>query len=143
MEASRQRLARAGLQVGIKFNQDPDRMLYPTIRSHRLVEWATRQGKQDEIMETLFKMYFEEGRSLYAIPDLVECAQRVGLTGAQAYLESTQDEAETYRLAKQNQGDISGVPHFTLTKPDGSSPIELSGAQPPEEFVRAITQVLS
>eukprot|EP00457_Paulinella_chromatophora_P012998 gb/GEZN01013259.1/.p1 GENE.gb/GEZN01013259.1/~~gb/GEZN01013259.1/.p1 ORF type:complete len:155 (+),score=38.42 gb/GEZN01013259.1/:552-1016(+) len=143
LESSRKNLTRAGQQVGIKFLHDNDKMLFPTIRAHRLVEWATRQGKQDEVMETLFKMYFEEGKSLYDIKDLVECAGRIGLKDAKPYLESTQDEAEVYAMAKRNQRDIRGVPHFTLSVPGKSTQVELSGAQPPDRFMSVISQLLS
>ncbi len=65
-EASRKRLAAAGLQCDppISFTTN-DRLLFPTIDSHRLVEFCKRVDfpKHEKLVENLFHQYFEEGKN--------------------------------------------------------------------------------
>ena len=50
----------AGARVGITFNRN--RRVIPTIRCHQLMEWVnkTHPEKANELMEKLFKAYFED-----------------------------------------------------------------------------------
>jgi predicted DsbA family dithiol-disulfide isomerase len=54
-----------------------------TIDSHRLIEWATEQGKQDEIVEQLFKLYFEEEGNIADHDQLADVAGKIGLDRAE------------------------------------------------------------
>jgi predicted DsbA family dithiol-disulfide isomerase len=50
-----------------------------TIDSHRLIEWATEQGKEDEIVEQLFKLYFEDEGNIGDLEELADAAGKIGL----------------------------------------------------------------
>jgi len=51
-----------GRDVGIKFSWDG--LIGSTVDSHRLIEYADRQGKQDALVNTLFKAYFEDAQDI-------------------------------------------------------------------------------
>lgn len=51
-----------GQDVGINFNDD--RVMLPTLDSHRLVEYARKQGKQDVVIDKVFRSYFEEAKNI-------------------------------------------------------------------------------
>lgn len=52
-----------------------------TFSSHRILALAAQQGKQDEMVETLFHAYFETGCDIGDDKQLVEMAEKVGVTG--------------------------------------------------------------
>lgn len=106
-----------------------------TFLAHRLIWYAGQQGRQDAVVESLFRGYFEEGADIGVRSTLVQLADRSGLSGeaVERFLrsdEGTEDvkaeEAAGHRLG------IRGVPYFVL---NGS--ISISGAQPPDIFVSA------
>ncbi|RUP43716.1 hypothetical protein BC936DRAFT_136821 [Jimgerdemannia flammicorona] len=112
-----------------------------TTDSHRLVWWATKQGKQDEMVEELFRHYFEQERDVADVETLAEIARKVGLdrNATLAFLQSDEGRAEVKAEIYRNMGkSISGVPHFMIDKR-----YTLSGAQPPETFVELFDEILA
>jgi len=79
-----QRLYDAGAKVGINFLPGSKLYVLPTLNYHRIVEYGYHNGKGDELVEILFKKYFEEGRKLNQIDELANAAEQVGLSGADA-----------------------------------------------------------
>lgn len=109
-----------------------------TFAAHRLVWYAAQQGKQDEVVETLFRAYFLEGKNIGDLKTLAHIAAEAGverteieefLAGEKGVVEVKAEEAVGRRLG------IRGVPYFVL-----NSRISISGAQPPDIFVSAIQQ---
>lgn len=68
-------LGRAGALTGIRFNAE--RRVHNTMRSHRLVRLATKQGKGNEMIEQIFHGYFEEGRNIADVGVLLDLAEKV------------------------------------------------------------------
>jgi predicted DsbA family dithiol-disulfide isomerase len=106
-----------------------------TFAAHRLIWYAAQQGCQNEMVDQLFKGYFEEGADIGSIPTLVRLATQAGLT-AEPFLCSDEgiaevkaDEAAGHRLG------IRGVPYFVLNQVQG-----ISGAQPAEVLAAAMEQ---
>lgn len=66
-----------GKEEGINFSYGGT--VGSTIDSHRLVEWATERGKQDEVIEELFKLYFENEGNIVDLQELAAVAGRIGL----------------------------------------------------------------
>ncbi len=127
-------LIQAGRKCGIDFETYYVNMARyrPTIRSHRLIHLAKRQNKQDEMVEELFHMYYEEGKHLNSIEHLTEAASTVGLEGdIAAYLKSDQDEKEVFEEADKALQYAEGVPTFLFTKPGTDLHHSFSGGQPP------------
>jgi len=119
---------------------------YPTIRSHRLIDLAKEQGKQDEMVEELFYMYYQEGKRLNSIPDLVAVANKVGITGnTEDFLKSNEKEDENLLAAQSSRRRAQGVPTFSFSRPDrpDQKPIVSSGGLPPSSFERVFRHLQS
>jgi predicted DsbA family dithiol-disulfide isomerase len=138
-------LINAGKRCGIDFETHYVNMMHyrPTIRSHRLIQYAKRQqnNKQDEMVEQLFHMYYEEGKHLNSIEHLVEAATKVGLEGdIKGYLESDEDEKEVYDEAEKVKPRAQGVPTFLFTKPGTNFHHTFSGGQPSIAFQKVFNK---
>jgi len=142
-------LNQAGRKVGIDFN--PNRLIIPTMSPHRVVEWCKKEQpeKVDSLMESLFKAYFEEGKTIHLSEQLLECIDKAGLSAYSDKIitmlgtdEYKGEITSTDRFAK-NQLRASGVPFFIIEKEDvDESPIAFSGAQPSEVIQDAISKIL-
>lgn len=53
------------------------RRVHNTIRSHRLVRLASEQGKGGDMIEQIFRGYFEEGRNIADVDVLLDLAKKV------------------------------------------------------------------
>jgi predicted DsbA family dithiol-disulfide isomerase len=115
-----------GREVGLAFRHDLMERTPNTLDAHRLIRFAGQEGKQDEVVEVLFRAYFVEGRDIGDTSVLADLAEQVGLSGERAayalqgeegVAEVAEEEARARRLG------VSGVPTFLV----GSTPI-FSGA---------------
>jgi len=109
-----------------------------TFAAHRLVWHAAQQGKQDEVVEALFRGYFLEGKDIGNLKALTHVAAEAGLdrTAIEEFLASEKGVVEV--KAEESVGrrlGIRGVPYFVL-----NGRVAISGAQPPDIFVSAIQQ---
>jgi predicted DsbA family dithiol-disulfide isomerase len=139
-ERMKPHLIKAGRKCGIDFETHYVTMdrYRPTIRSHRLIELAKQQHKQDEMVEELFHMYYEQGKHLNSVDHLVASAKAVGLEGdMEAFLKGSEYEKEVDEAAAKWQPQAEGVPTFLFSRLDVPSqePISLSGGQPPSAFL--------
>jgi predicted DsbA family dithiol-disulfide isomerase len=131
-----EQLLAAGVGERIPFAFEKIQRTPNTFAAHRLVWYAARQGKQDEVVEALFRGYFLEGKDIGDLKALMHVATEAGLdrieteeflASERGVVEVKGEEAVGRRLG------IRGVPYFVL---NGS--ISISGAQPPDIFVSAI-----
>lgn len=134
------RLVEAGKAAGLDLAFDRIRRSPNTLDAHRLIRWAWAAGKQDAVVEALFRAFFIDGAD---IGDREVLADRAGVAGMDAAIvtrllnegadaDSVQDEIEKARSL-----GVTGVPFFIL---DGR--IGVSGAQPPAALVQAISKAL-
>ncbi|MEB2337492.1 MAG: DsbA family oxidoreductase [Nitrospirales bacterium] len=135
--AIQERLATVGRTVGIDFAFGRMERTPNTFDAHRLICFADREGYQNDVVEELFHGCFTEGMNVGQPETLVTLARRAGLDGdrVRTFLESD-DGAEAVRDEEERgrRLGIRGVPYFLVNgKP------ALSGAQPVETFVAAIT----
>lgn len=110
-----------------------------TLTAHEALHHARRHGRQLELMEALFAAYFEQGRHLGRIDELVEIAASVGLDAGelrQALTSGEHTEAVRADLAQARQLGISGVPFFVFNNKYG-----VSGAQEADTFAQVLGQV--
>lgn len=130
-------LQQAGNAVGIDFKQDQS-IPVNTIRAHRLIHFAQAQGKGNEAEEALFLAHFTNGKNVGDIEVLVAIAQEIGLNAEEArtfLISDAQLEEVNADIAEARTLGVSGVPFFVLDRKYG-----VSGAQPTEAFVEALTQ---
>jgi predicted DsbA family dithiol-disulfide isomerase len=123
----------AGRSVGISFNKT--RRFINTIDGHRLMEWCnqTHPDKANELMEYLFRAYFEDAKDLSDLHELVNVALSVGLpeTTVKSVLESDQYRSEVLEADERSKRNlrVSGVPYFIVENNNGGRPVAFSGAQ--------------
>jgi predicted DsbA family dithiol-disulfide isomerase len=111
-----------------------------TVDSHRLIRWAGGAGLQDEMVEALFKAYFEEGRDIGDIDVLVEIASETGMDTALVadLLEEGADREIIEREdALAHKMGITGVPTFIF-----ANKYAVSGAHDPETLLELIDKVV-
>jgi predicted DsbA family dithiol-disulfide isomerase len=123
----------AGRDEGIPFAFDRIKRTPNTILAHRLIRFAQREERQDEVVEALFHAYFTQGADIGQVEALIGVTNAVGLDEARvrAYLESNEDlEAIQAEDKFARQIGIQGVPCFIIDRK-----FAVSGAQPPETFL--------
>ncbi|MCX5419887.1 DsbA family oxidoreductase [Streptomyces sp. NBC_00078] len=112
-----------------------------TFDMHRLLHLAKDQGRQDALIQALYRANFAEERSLFTEGDerLVELAVAAGLAAedARRVLADQAAYAEEVRADEREAAELgaNGVPFFVLDRKFG-----VSGAQPAEVFTQALTQ---
>jgi predicted DsbA family dithiol-disulfide isomerase len=107
-----------------------------TFVAHRLIWYAGQQGRQDAVVESLFRGYFTEGADIGSVSVLGQLAGRAGLDAAAVDVFLPSEEGTTEVKAEEAAGHrlgIRGVPYFVLNRDYG-----ISGAQPVGMFVSAI-----
>lgn len=130
-------IAEMGKTVGIDFNQENSKVVN-TSDAHRLIHFAQSKGKGNEIEEALFKAYFTDGKNVADYTILSEIGEEIGLNKTEV-LEMLNSDAYVFDVASdildaRNIG-VSGVPFFVVDRK-----YAMSGAQPVEYFVSALTQ---
>ncbi|WP_425062716.1 DsbA family oxidoreductase [Pyruvatibacter mobilis] len=129
----------AGEDAGISFAFDKIDRSPNTFDSHRLIRWSASAGCQNEIVDILFRRYFEDGEDIGDRKVLVDAAQEAGMDHELvAYLLLHNKDAEL--VAKEaNQAremGISGVPTFLF-----QGAYAVMGAQEVTGYLRAIDKV--
>ena len=107
-----------------------------TLDAHQLVHLAATHGREDEMIERLYKAYFTEQRSVFDIDSLQALATDEGLAAAEVReaLEGGRYVDDVRRdLNEARSLGVTGVPIFVI---DGRYGI--SGAQATDVFSRAL-----
>jgi predicted DsbA family dithiol-disulfide isomerase len=132
-------LAEVGKGEGIPFAFERIAVSPNTLDAHRLIRWAGEAGKQDQVVEALFRAYFLEGRNIGDHAVLSDIAASAGMDKNRiaSRLESDEDRdvVQNEIAAAQDMG-VTGVPTFILV-----GRYALVGAQPPEELAHAFDMV--
>ena len=124
--------------VGLNYDFDSVRQT-KTLLAHQALHFTKEHGKQLELVERLFQAHFEEGQHVGKVEQLVTLGVEVGLDA-----EELRAALEDGRYAKDVDTDlaqaraygIQGVPFYVIGGKYG-----VSGAQRPEVFTQALTQV--
>ncbi|KAF9124200.1 hypothetical protein BGW39_008389 [Mortierella sp. 14UC] len=132
----RDRMIQVGHEEGIHFSYNGS--VVNTLDSHRLINYATARGKQDEIVEELFRNYFEEDKC-GEVPTLIDSAVKIGLDRAEverflASQEGVQEVRDEIERAKVE--GVQGVPNIMI-----DNKYVLSGAQEPDTFIEVFNRV--
>ncbi|KAI1319235.1 hypothetical protein EDD11_004629 [Mortierella claussenii] len=125
----RNRMIQVGKEEGINFSYNGNTV--NTLDSHRLIAFAAKKGKQDEMMTELFQNYFEQDKC-GEVSTLIESAAKVGLDRAEVeqFLKSDEGLKEIQEeIEKAKMEGITGVPNITI-----GNKYVLSGAQEPTTF---------
>ncbi|MFE9683850.1 DsbA family oxidoreductase [Streptomyces sp. NPDC006285] len=111
-----------------------------TFDMHRLLHLAKEKGRQDELIQTLYRANFAEERSVFGDDErLVELAVSAGLDAEETrkVLADPSAYADEVRADEREAAELgaNGVPFFVLDRKYG-----VSGAQPAEVFSQALEQ---
>lgn len=126
--------------VGLQYDFDSVQHT-KTLLAHQALHFAKENDKQLELVERLFAAYFEEGRHVGKVEELVTLGREVGLNadGLRSALDSgTYASAVEADIAQARAYGIQGVPFYVIGGKYG-----VSGAQRPEIFTQALEQVRS
>jgi predicted DsbA family dithiol-disulfide isomerase len=130
------RVSGVGKEVGIDFAFDDITVQPNTLNAHRLMMYGARLGHEDEVAESLFRGYFQEGAILTDKSVLADIGERAGLDRAalEAYLASDEDRDAVLRGdISARKGGINGVPFFIFNRRTA-----VSGAHEPETLLKAM-----
>ena len=133
-------LVRHGEEVGLQFRFDLIERLPNTRRSHLLIAHAVRNDLAGEVTERIMQAYFEEGRDIGDIEELVRLGVEAGLAEREARAAVVLREGQDGIVAAERHATmlgITGVPAFIFDRQ-----YSVSGAQEVDTFVRVIDQVV-
>mgnify|MGYP003583760406 FL=1 len=128
-----------GRSEGLPFDFDRGQVRVSTLKAHRLVWLAGKEGDADAVGEALFRAHFAEGRNLADTQTLIDAGAAGGLSEARvrAMLDSDEGVAEVRAQLGQAQAlGIRAVPTFVL---DGRMAVQ--GAQMPDVFRDAFARL--
>ena len=129
-----------GKEVGIDFAFDDITVQPNTLNAHRLMLYGVKLGREDEVAESLFRAYFQEGAVLTDKAALAAIGERAGLDRAalEAYLASDEDKDAVLRAdIDARQSGVNGVPFFIFNRRTA-----VSGAHEPETLLNAMLEAL-
>jgi predicted DsbA family dithiol-disulfide isomerase len=138
LNEAHQRLTDYGRAEGVDYHFERITRSANTINAHRVVRWASAEGRQEPMVERLFAAYFGEGRDIGEIAVLADIAGEVGLdrTIIAARLGGDDDRAAVAaEIADAYRIGVTGVPTFILAERYG-----VVGAQSAETLAGAIRQ---
>ena len=88
-----------------------------TINAHRLLHWAALEGRQNAVVDRLFRAYFRDGQDISDHDVLVEIANGSGMDGemVRMLLQGDADAQDIRdRDAEAREKGVSGVPCFVI-----------------------------
>jgi predicted DsbA family dithiol-disulfide isomerase len=109
-----------------------------TLDAHQLVHLGKDRGREDAVIERLYRAYFTEQRSIFEREALVALASEAGLDEGEARDALEQDafvNAVTADVNEARSFGVTGVPFFVV-----GGRYSLSGAQPTELFGQALAR---
>ncbi|KAI9227491.1 MAG: thioredoxin-like protein [Piptocephalis tieghemiana] len=138
-------LKQIGEREGLQLSEDG--LVASTVLCHQLIYWAGQHGKQDQVVEGIFKAYFEQKKSPADQDMLLDVAEAAGLSRQDAARVLSQGEVmdEVAHEAREAQKrGVHGVPHITIFRDDQESKArrELNGAQETETLVKVFRSLL-
>jgi len=135
LEATDARMQQVAAEEGLDYHLDGT-VTGNTLDAHQLVHLAREHGKQDAMIERLYRAYFTERTSVFDTDSLVRLGTDIGLDADEAvealrggrYVSAVQQDVELARKI-----GITGVPFFVIDAKYG-----VSGAQQPSVFLEAL-----
>lgn len=130
-----------GSSEGVAFAFGRQQRTPNTRLAHMLIASAERAGTADEVVDALFRAYFEEGLDVGSADVLAALAERSGLDRAAA-LAALQDDALRERVLEHEREagriGVSGVPFFIVNETWA-----VSGAQPTAQWIETLQDIRS
>jgi predicted DsbA family dithiol-disulfide isomerase len=131
------KMERTAALDGLIYRLAPEGITGNTLDAHRLLQFAKARGREEAMLDRLYRAYFSEQRSVFDTDSLVALASDAGLDAGDArevlngnaYSEEVDADIKEARLL-----GVSGVPFFVIDDRYG-----VSGAQPVDVFRQVLT----
>ncbi|MFJ2479906.1 DsbA family oxidoreductase [Pseudomonas sp. NPDC087598] len=127
-----------GEEIGFRFDLEKRSHFYNTFDAHRLLFWASTQGRQRSLKKVLLRAYFTDGKKPDDRQTLVNLAKDAGLDSqrAEAVLASAEFTREVRELeALYQQRGVQSVPAMIINDRH-----LLSGSQSVADYRQALLQ---
>jgi predicted DsbA family dithiol-disulfide isomerase len=110
-----------------------------TLDAHRLIHWAGLEGRQNAVVDALFRAYWHQARDIGDPATLARIAGEAGMDAA-AVARLLASDADRHDIAARDQDarrkGVTAVPTFLIAQT-----YVVSGAQPPEMWGEVITDL--
>ena len=142
IRANQKNIRERAAAVGFPFHPDGRKHVYNTFNAHRLLHWVSVEhdaAAQHRLKRELLGTYFTLAVNLDDQENLIDAVRRAGLEPGRArQILSTNEYEQAVRERQRHYTDmgITSVPSIIL-----NGKYLLQGAQPAEQFERAIRQV--
>ena len=125
--------------VGLPYKFTDQGLVANTMDAHRVLAWCGSPEAQDKAVEVIFRGYFAEERAPNDRALLIEACVAAGKSeaDARAFLDDKSAMRDQVQRELSEARGVRGVPHFVIRQP-GKDPVQISGAQPPDVFERAL-----
>ncbi|MDZ7784671.1 MAG: DsbA family protein [Halioglobus sp.] len=116
---------------GVPFGNHVSPIGTPTRLAYSLLPWATSQGKDRQLLSTLLRHAWAEGRGLHRTSNMKRAVQEAGLEWSEALARLGSDDWKA--IVEQNQDEMVdgmglwGVPSYRLSGPDGEPDLAVWG----------------
>ena len=130
-----------GRTEGVAFAFDQQQRTPNTRLAHMLIAYAQRIGEADQVVDALFRAYFEEGLDVGSPEVLAALAERAGIDRAAALAALQDDGLREQVLQHEREAGrigVSGVPFFIVNQTWA-----VSGAQPAAQWADALREIRS
>ena len=131
------RMEQTAAEEGLNYDLS-DGVTGNTLDAHRILHLAHDRGRQDEVIERLYRAYFTEKRSLFDADSLVALAAEAGLDRDEVrrVLAGTEyADAVARDIEEARRLGANGVPFSVIDERYG-----ISGAQPADVFSEALAR---
>lgn len=126
-------------KAGIELNVEAIQRTPNTVDAHRLIHWAKIEGKQNALVDLMFKAYFIDGRDIGDHEVLADIADSAGMDAALVtrLLKTDSDVADIReRDVTSREMGVNSVPTFIV-----GGQHAVPGAQPPELWKKVIAEL--
>lgn len=126
-------------QVGLNYNMDKA-VVANSFDAHRLSLFAKSKGKQNELVESLFRAYFTEGNNTADHAILVELGKSIGLDEIEMKKFLSSNDLSEQVKQECNEAvelGVTGVPFFVFNRT-----YAVSGAQEVAVFKQVLTKLM-
>lgn len=131
------RIRERGAAVGFIFGER--KHVWNTFNAHRVLHWASLEGRGVDLKRALLRAYHAEGRNPGAADVLVDVAGAIGLDTARVKAIAESDEFASQVRERERfwlERGVSGVPFVVVNDRHA-----IEGAQPPEAFEQALREI--
>lgn len=132
-------IVRQAKDLGLEYNFDT-LVATNSFDAHRMIHFADKYGKIEEMTEALFKAYFTDSKNVSDFNTLADIASSIGLDKNEAInMLNSNDYKDSVRNDEDMAGryGISAVPFFIF-----NDKFSVSGAQSTEMFLMALNKAM-